>query len=73
MFEFIYNLFYSEEDEQDPKDPKLIHQKYLVNKAINNNTIKLSPVRKRADVPVIKRGSKFVKSYKKKAMPVDIL
>lgn len=72
MFEFIYNLFYSEEEE-DPKDPKLVHQKYLVTKAINNNTIKLSPVRKRADVPVIKRGSKFVKSYKKKSMPVDIL
>ena len=71
MFEFIYNLFYAEEEE-DPKDARLIHQKYLVNKAINNNTIKLSPVRKRADAPVIKRGSKFVKSYKK-SMPVDIL
>ena len=72
MFEFLYNLFYAEEEE-DPKDPKLIHQKYLVTKAINNNNIKLSSVRKRVDAPVIKRGSKFVKSYKKKSMPVDIL
>ena len=70
MFEYLFSFFYSEEDEE-PKDPHLIHQKYLVTKAIDNNTIKLSPVRKRVELPVIKRGTKFVKSYKKR--PLDIL
>ena len=76
MFEYLYSFFYTEEENDEAKDPRWIHQKYLVTKAIDNNTIKLSPVRNnRVDTPVIKKGL-FVKSYKKrkrKMKPVDIL